>query len=185
MIKDILSNIESRMNTSIQHSNDELNKVRSGRANPEMFNSLIIDYYGSKTPLNQVCTVSVPESRLITLSPFEKSLLPIIEKAISDANMGFTPGNNGTSVLVPIPPLSEERRKELIKIVHNLIEDGRIAIRNIRRDGIQQLNNFGKDESISEDIIKDNEGEIQKITDDSINKLNSLQVDKEKELLEV
>lgn len=185
MIKDILSNIESRMNTSIQHSNDELNKVRSGRANPEMFNSLIIDYYGSKTPLNQVCTVSVPESRLITLSPFEKSLLPIIEKAISDANMGFTPGNNGTSVLVPIPPLSEERRKELIKIVHNLIEDGRIAIRNIRRDGIQQLNNFGKDESISEDIIKDNEGEIQKITDDSINKLNSLQVDKEKELLVV
>ena len=185
MIKDILSNIESRMNTSIQHSNDELNKVRSGRANPEMFNSLIIDYYGSKTPLNQVCTVSVPESRLITLSPFEKSLLPIIEKSISDANMGFTPGNNGTSVLVPIPPLSEERRKELIKIVHNLIEDGRIAIRNIRRDGIQQLNNFGKDESISEDIIKDNEGEIQKITDDSINKLNSLQVDKEKELLEV
>ena len=185
MIKDILSNIESRMNTSIQHSNDELNKVRSGRANPEMFNSLIIDYYGSKTPLNQVCTVSVPESRLITLSPFEKSLLPIIEKAISDANMGFTPGNNGTSVLVPIPPLSEERRKELIKIVHNLIEDGRIAIRNIRRDGIQQLNNFGKDESISEDIIKDNEGEIQKITDDSINKLNSLQLDKEKELLVV
>jgi len=185
MIKDILSNIESRMNTSIQHSNDELNKVRSGRANPEMFNSLIIDYYGSKTPLNQVCTVSVPESRLITLSPFEKSLLPIIEKAISDANMGFTPGNNGTSVLVPIPPLSEERRKELIKIVHNLIEDGRIAIRNIRRDGIQQLNNFGKDESISEDIIKDKEGEIQKITDDSINKLNSLQVDKEKELLVV
>ena len=185
MIKDILSNIESRMNTSIQHSNDELNKVRSGRANPEMFNSLIIDYYGSKTPLNQVCTVSVPESRLITLSPFEKSLLPIIEKAISDANMGFTPGNNGTSVLVPIPPLSEERRKELIKIVHNLIEDGRIAIRNIRRDGIQQLNNFGKDESISEDIIKDNEGEIQKITDDSINKINSLQVDKEKELLVV
>lgn len=185
MIKDILSNLELRMDNSIHHSNDELNKVRSGRANPEMFNSLIIDYYGSKTPLNQVCSVSVPESRLITLSPFEKSLLPLIEKAIFDANMGFTPGNNGTSVLVPIPPLSEERRKELIKIVHNLIEDGRIAIRNIRRDGIQQLNNFGKDESISEDIIKDNEGEIQKITDNSISKLNRLQENKEKELLVV
>ena len=90
MIKDILHNIESRMVSSINHSNEELNKVRSGRANPDMFNSLIIDYYGSKTPLNQVCTVSVPESRLITLSPFEKSLLPIIEKAISDANMGFS-----------------------------------------------------------------------------------------------
>jgi ribosome recycling factor len=185
MIKDILHNIESRMVSSIHHSNEELNKVRSGRANPDMFNSLIIDYYGSKTPLNQVCTVSVPESRLITLSPFEKSLLPIIEKAISDANMGFTPGNNGTSVLVPIPPLSEERRKELIKIVHNLIEEGRIAIRNIRRDGIQQLNNFGKDDSISEDVIKDNEGEIQKITDNSIDKLNNLLEDKEKELLVV
>lgn len=173
------------MVSSIHHSNEELNKVRSGRANPDMFNSLIIDYYGSKTPLNQVCTVSVPESRLITLSPFEKSLLPIIEKAISDANMGFTPGNNGTSVLVPIPPLSEERRKELIKIVHNLIEEGKIAIRNIRRDGIQQLNNFGKDDSISEDVIKDNEGEIQKITDNSIEKLNNLLEDKEKELLVV
>ena len=185
MIKDILSNIELRMDSSIHHSNDKLNKVRSGRANPEMFNSLIIDYYGSKTPLNQVCTVSVPESRLITLSPFEKSLLPLIEKAIFDANMGFTPGNNGTSVLVPIPPLSKERRKELIKIVHNLVEDGRIAIRNIRRDGIQQLNNFGKDRSISEDVIKDNEREIQKITDNSISKLNRLQENKEKELLVV
>ena len=185
MIDDILKELKSRMNSSVTHSKEELNKVRTGRANPDMFSSLLVDYYGSKTPLNQVCTISVPESRLITLSPFEKTLLPNIEKAISDANMGFTPGNNGTSVLVPIPSLSEERRKELIKFVHNLIEEGKIAIRNIRRDGIQQLNNIGKEESISEDIIKDNEQEIQIITDSFISNLSSLQKEKEKELLEV
>jgi len=185
MIEDILKELKSRMDSSVTHSKEELNKVRTGRANPEMFNSLMVDYYGSKTPLNQVCTISVPESRLITLSPFEKTLLPIIEKAISDANMGFTPGNNGTSVLVPIPALSEERRKELIKFVHNLIEEGKIAIRNIRRDGIQQLHNIGKEKTVSEDIIKDNEQEIQKITDSYTNNLNTIQVEKEKELLEV
>ena len=145
----------------------------------------MVDYYGSKTPLNQVCTISVPESRLITLTPFEKTLLPTIEKAISDTNMGYTPGNNGNSVLVPIPALSEERRKELIKFVHNLIEEGKVAIRNIRRDGIQQINNFGKENSISEDIIKDNEQEIQKITDSYIESLMKILKEKESELLEI
>ena len=112
-------------------------------------------------------------------------MIPILEKAIMDAKMGFTPGNNGTSVLVPIPPLSEERRQELNKFVHQLVEDGRIAIRNVRRDGIHRLHDLEKDGHISEDIIKDNELEIQKITDEHIEKLNALQNDKEKEILEV
>jgi ribosome recycling factor len=185
MIEDVLRELKSRMDSSVNHTKDELNKVRTGRANPEMFNSLIVDYYGSKTPLNQVCTISVPENRLVTLTPFEKNLLPIIEKVISESNMGFSPGNNGTSVLVPIPSLSEERRKELIKFVHNLVEEGKIAVRNIRRDGIQQLNSIGKENTISEDIIKDNENEIQKITDSFVENLASIQRDKEKELLEV
>ena len=185
MINDILNDIKYRMDQAVNHTNLELNKVRTGRANPEMFNSLMIDYYGSMTPLNQIATVSVPEPRLITLTPYEKTLIPVIEKTIMDANMGFTPGNNGTSVLVPVPPLSEERRQELNKFVHQLVEDGRIAIRNVRRDGIQNLNNFEKDGHISKDIIKDNELEIQKITDECIEKLNLIQNEKEKDILEV
>ena len=184
MIEGILKDVKHRMDQSVVHTNMELNKVRTGRANPEMFNSLSVDYYGSMTPMNQVATISVPEPRLITLTPYEKTLIPILEKAIMDANMGFTPGNNGNSVLVPIPALSEERRQELNKFVHQLIEEGRIAIRNVRRDGIHHLHDLEKDGHISKDIIHDNEFEIQKITDEHIDKLNTLQNDKEKEILE-
>ena len=185
MIEDILKDVKHRMEQAVNHTNGELNKVRTGRANPEMFNSLSVDYYGSMTPMNQVSTISVPEPRLITLTPYEKTLIPNIEKAIMDANMGFTPGNNGTAVLVPIPPLSEERRQELNKFVHQLVEEGKIAIRNVRRDGIHHLHDLEKDGHISEDLIKDNEAEVQKITDDYIGKLNTLQSEKEKEILEV
>ena len=185
MIEEILNDVKHRMDQAVVHTNMELNKVRTGRANPEMFNSLSVDYYGSMTPMNQVATISVPEPRLITLTPYEKTLIPILEKAIMDANMGFTPGNNGTSVLVPIPPLSEERRQELNKFVHQLVEDGRIATRNVRRDGIHRLHDLEKDGHISEDLIKDNEAEVQKITDDYIGKLDTLQDEKEKEILEV
>ena len=185
MIDEILSDIKNRMQQAIVHAQTELNKVRTGRANPEMFNSLLVDYYGTPTPINQVSTISVPEPRLITLTPYEKPLLPLIEKSIMDANMGFTPGNNGNSVLVPVPPLSEERRVELNKFVHKLVEDGRVAIRNVRRDGIQSLQNFEKEGHVSEDVIKDNELEVQKTTDDMIKKVNELQEEKEKEILEV
>ena len=185
MIEDILKDVKHRMEQAVNHTNGELNKVRTGRANPEMFNSLSVDYYGSMTPMNQVSTISVPEPRLITLTPYEKTLIPNIEKAIMDANMGFTPGNNGTAVLVPVPPLSEERRQELNKFVHQLVEEGKIAIRNVRRDGIHHLHDLEKDGHISEDLIKDNESEVQRITDDYIGKLNTLQSDKEKEILEV
>ena len=185
MIDEILKDVTHRMEQSLAHTQGELNKVRTGRANPEMFNSLVVDYYGTMTPLNQVSTISIPEPRLITLTPYEKTLIPIIEKAIMDANMGFTPGNNGTAVLVPIPPLSEERRQELNRFVHQLVEEGRVAVRNVRRDGIHHLHDYGKDGHTSEDIIKDNEAEIQKITDGHIVKLNTFQEEKEKEILEV
>jgi ribosome recycling factor len=137
------------------------------------------------TPLNQVATISVPEPRLITLTPYEKTLIPIIEKAIINANMGFMPGNNGTAVLIPIPPLSEERRQELNKFVHQLVEEGRISIRNVRRDGIHHLQEFGKDDHVSEDLIKDYEGDVQNFTDNHIKKLNTIQDEKEIEILEV
>ena len=185
MINDIIKDITHRMDQAVLHTQGELNKVRTGRANPEMFDSLMVDYYGVNTPLNQVATISVPEPRLITLTPYEKTLIPVVEKSIMDANMGFTPGNNGTAVLIPIPPLSEERRQELNKFVHQLIEDGKVAIRNARRDGIHQLNAQSKDEHLSEDLIKDYEDEIQKLTDIRIDTLNTIMNDKEKEILEV
>ena len=145
----------------------------------------MVDYYGTPTPLNQVSTVSVPEPRLITLQPYEKSLIPVIEKAILNANLGYTPGNNGTAVLIPIPSLSEERRVELTKFMHKIIEDGRIAVRNVRRDALHRIHDYGKQENISEDEIKGRETELQNITDDHIKELNSHQDKKEQELMEV
>ncbi len=184
MIKEIIEDANHRMNQSIVHTQNELNKVRTGRANPDMFNSIFVEYYGNRTALNQVSNISVPEARLITIQPYEKTLIPLIEKAIMDANMGVTPGNNGTSVLVPIPPLSEERRQDLNRFVHKLIEEGRISVRNIRRDSLHQIHSYGKDEHISEDEIKRDEKEVQDLTDKHIIELNKMQEDKEKELLE-
>ena len=173
-----------RMDQAVEHVVMELTKVRTGRANPDLLNSIQIDYYGSMMPLNQVSTISVPEPRLITLQPFEKSLIADIEKAIMDSNLGLTPSNNGNSVLIPIPALSEERRKDLIKYVHQLIEEGRIAIRNVRRDILHHLKEYGKEEHISEDEIRRQELEIQNITDRHIDSLNVMQDNKEKELME-
>ena len=185
MIKDILKEVEHRMNQAVSHTKVELSKVRTGRANPEIFNSLTIDYYGSNTPINQVATISTPEPRLLIFTPYEKMLIPVIEKAIMDSNMGFTPSNNGTAVMVPIPPLSEERRKELNKYTNQLVEEGKIALRNIRRDGISSLQNLKKDGHISDDLIKDNETEIQNITDQNVELLNEILAIKEKEIMEI
>ena len=185
MIKDILKEVEDRMSQAVSHTKVELSKVRTGRANPEIFNSLTVDYYGNNTPLNQVATISTPEPRLLIFTPYEKMLIPVIEKAIMDSNMGFTPSNNGTAVLVPIPPLSEERRKELNKYTNQLVEEGKIALRNIRRDGISSLQNLKKDGHISDDLIKDNETEIQNITDQNVELLNEILVIKEKEIMEI
>ena len=185
MIDEILSDLNKRMQQAIVHVQTELNKVRTGRANPEMFNSLFVDYYGSKTPLNQVSSISTPEARLISITPYEKQIIPVIEKTIIESNMGYTPSNNGTSVLIPIPALSQERRSEMIKYSHQIIEEGKISIRSVRRDGIHQLHLFGKEENISEDLIKDNESLIQIETDKYTSILDQLQSDKEAEVLEV
>ena len=184
MLEKLNNDAIHRMDQAVEHVVMELTKVRTGRANPDLLNSIQIDYYGSMMPLNQVSTISVPEPRLITLQPFEKSLIADIEKAIMDSNLGLTPSNNGNSVLIPIPALSEERRKDLIKYVHQLIEEGRIAIRNIRRDILHHLKEYCKEEHISEDEIRRQELEIQKITDRHIDSLNVMQDNKEKELLE-
>ena len=184
MFEEINKDVIRRMDQAIEHARVELAKVRTGRANPDILNSVKIEYYGSMMPLNQVSTISVPEPRLITLQPFEKSLIPEIEKAIMDSNLGLTPNNNGNSVLLPIPPLSEERRKDLIKYVHQLIEESRIAVRNIRRDAIHHIKDSGKEEHVSEDEVHRQEVEIQTLTDSHISSLNQMQDNKEKELLD-
>jgi ribosome recycling factor len=185
MIQDIIKDAQHRMDQAVQHTRMELGKVRTGRANPEILNGLTVDYYGTPTPLNQLSNITVPDATLISIQPYEKTLIPEIEKNIMQSNLGLTPNNNGTAVLVPIPPLSEERRKELIKHVHQLIEEGKIAVRNVRRDANHHLKTSQNDEHISEDEIHRAEGDIQKITDDHVGNLDELQSAKEDELLEI
>ena len=184
MFEDIKKETTQKMAQAIEHAKTELVKVRTGRANPDLLNSIQVDYYGTLTPLNQVSTITIPEPRMIALQPFEKTLIPIIEKAIMDSNLGLTPNNNGNTVLVPIPSLTEERRNDLVKYIHKLIEDSRIVVRNVRRDSIHNIKEYSKDEHISEDETRRQESEIQKLTDDHISTLNELQDAKERELKE-
>jgi len=184
MLQDIYKDAAHRMDQAVEHSRMELAKVRTGRANPDLLNSIQVEYYGSMMPLNQVSNISVPEPRLITIQPFEKSLISVIEKGIMESSLGLTPSNNGNAVLVPIPALSEERRKDLIKYVHQLIEEGRIAVRNVRRDSLHHVKDFGQKEHVSEDEIRKQENEIQTLTDDHVENLNVIQEQKEKELMD-
>ena len=184
MIEEIKQEAQQKMSQAIAHAQSELLKVRTGRANPDLLNSVLVDYYGTPTPLNQVSTITVPEPRMIALQPFEKNLIPNIEKAIMDSNLGLTANNNGNSVLVPIPSLTEERRLDLIKYIHQLIEDGRVAVRNVRRDALHHIKDFGQKEHISEDEIRRQEGEIQTLTDNHVSSLNNMQEHKENELME-
>ena len=184
MLQDIYKDAAHRMDQAVEHSRMELAKVRTGRANPDLLNSIQVEYYGSMMPLNQVSNISVPEPRLITIQPFEKSLISVIEKGIMESSLGLTPSNNGNAVLVPIPALSEERRKDLIKYVHQLIEEGRIAVRNVRRDALHHVKDFGQKENVSEDEIRKQENEIQTLTDDHVGNLNGIQEQKEKELMD-
>ncbi|MFQ6605468.1 MAG: ribosome recycling factor [Fidelibacterota bacterium] len=185
MINEIKNDAQHRMDQAITHTIMELNKIRTGRANPDLLNGIMIDYYGTPTPLNQLANISVPEPRLITIQPWEKTILNDIERAIINNNLGLTPNNNGQVILLPIPALSEERRRDLIKVVHNLIEDGRVAVRNVRRDANHSLKEYQKEENISEDEIKRAEDEIQKMTDDHIERFAQIQTDKENEIMEV
>ena len=185
MFEEIKKDTNQKMDQAVDHAKSELLKVRTGRANPDLLNSIQVDYYGTATPLNQVSTITIPEPRMIALQPFEKTLIPIIEKAIMDSNLGLTPNNNGNTVLVPIPSLTEERRQDLIKYVHQLIEDGRIVVRNIRRDSIHDIKEFSEEEHVSEDETRRQETEIQTLTDNHIENLNKLQSSKEEELKEI
>ena len=179
----IKSDAKDRMHKSVEHVNDELAKVRTGRATPALLDSVKIDYYGSMTPLKQVATVSAPEPRLLVVQPFEKRLIADIEKAIMQGDLGLNPNNDGNVVRVPIPELSDERRQDLLRLVKKYCEEGRISIRNVRRDANEHIKKLEKDHEISEDNSRDGHDEVQKLTDKYIKQIDDMLSAKENELL--
>ena len=177
-------NNEERMEKSIASLKDSLNTVRTGRASAALFDKVRVDYYGSKSPLNQVATVSIPEARSVIIQPFDKTLVGEIEKAIQTADLGLNPSNDGKVIRIAIPPLTAERRKELVKQVKAIAETSRTAIRNIRRDGNDELKKLQKSGELTEDGLKQEEDKLQKLTDKYIAEINKIYDSKEKEILE-
>lgn len=183
MIKELLTEAKTKMEQAISHSQDEFATVRTGRANAAILSSITVDYYGSKTPLQQLASFSVPEPRLLVVQPFDKNIIGDIEKAIQSADLGLNPANDGVVLRLAFPPLTEERRRDLIKVVRQRAEDGRVSIRNIRRHTKDAVEALAGD--ISEDDIRRAEKELQDLTDQSVAKLDDLLSHKEAELLEV
>lgn len=172
------------MNKAINHLEAELVKIRAGRANPNMFDGLVVDYYGNPTPINQVGNISVADARTLTIQPWEKNMLQPIERAIIAANLGVTPQNDGMIIRIFLPPLTEERRREIVKRVHQEGEHSKVAVRNIRRDAIEHIKRLKKD-GLSEDLAKDSEDEIQEMTDRFIATVDKHLSQKEKEVMSV
>ena len=185
MINDILKDAEQRMHKSIEVLRGELAKVRTGRAHPSILDHITVDYYGSEVPLNQVANVTVEDSRTLSLTPWEKTMVGPIEKAIMNSDLGLNPATAGTVIRVPMPPLTEERRRDLVKVVKTEAENSRISIRNIRRDAITQVKAMLKDKDISEDKARQAEEKTQKLTDRFVGEVDETLANKEKDLMAI
>jgi ribosome recycling factor len=185
MAKQVISNAKDKMIKAIQAYSRELASIRAGRANAALLDRISIDYYGASTPVNQLAGISVPEARLLVIQPYDKSVLGEIEKAILKSDLGLTPSNDGNIIRLTIPQLTEERRKELVKLVRKEAEEAKIAIRNIRRDSNDDLKKLEKNGEITEDDLRGYSDDIQKLTDEQIAKIDSMTKDKEKEVLDV
>jgi len=185
MVKDILKTTTEKMEKAVEHVRNEFVKIRTGKATTNLLDGIKVDYYGTMTPLNQLGNVSTPDYHTLTIQAWDKSAVPLIEKAIISANLGLNPNNDGTLIRVPIPPLNEERRKEIVKLVKKFAEEGKVAVRNIRRDSIEHLKKTEKEEHISEDDRKHAENDVQKLTDKHIKDIDNLLAHKEKEIMEV
>lgn len=185
MLKDIYNDAEARMKGAIQALEEDLAGIRTGRASPALIERLQVDYYDTLTPLIQLASIGVPESRTLLIRPFDPSSLKSIERAILASDLGLTPNNDGKTIRLNMPPLTQERRQELSKVVHNRVEEARIAVRNVRRDEIKDLHEFEKEKLLSEDERIRGEEELQKITDRYIEEINTVGERKEKEILEV
>ena len=181
----LLKDTSARMERSIEAFRKELGKVRTGRASFSLLDGVKVDYYGTPTPLQQVGTLSVPESRMITVTPWDTKMIGPIEKAIQGSGLGLNPASDGKMVRIPIPPLTEERRKELAKMVRKMAEDARVAVRNVRREAIEKLKDREKKKEISEDLVKRGQERIQKETDAHVKKVDEILKSKEQEILEV
>lgn len=185
MPKQVISNSKSKMEKAISAYTRELATIRAGRANAALLDKVFVDYYGASTPINQLAGVSVPEARLLVIQPYDKTILGEIEKAILKSDLGLNPTNDGSVIRIAIPALTEERRKELVKVVKKEAEEAKIAIRNIRRDGNEDLKKLEKNGEITEDDLRGYSDDIQKMTDQHISKIDDITKDKEKEILEV
>jgi ribosome recycling factor len=184
LIKKQLEDAKSVMEKAIEHCDSELTKIRAGKAMPSMLDGITVDYYGTPTPLSQIGTVNTPDARTLVVQPWEKSMIVPIEKAIKDANIGLNPQNDGIVIRLNVPPLTEERRRDLVKKVKEEAERGRIAIRNIRKDANEKIKKL-KPEGVSDDEIKDGEAEVQKLTDANIVSIDRLTEVKEKDIMTV
>jgi ribosome recycling factor len=185
LIDELLKDAEGRMTKSVESSRGELATVRTGRASPHLLDRIMVDYYGAQTSLKQLANVATSDARLLTVTPFDKGSIGAIEKAIQESDIGLTPSNDGNVVRLQIPELTEERRREMVKVVHGVAEEGRIAIRNIRRDVMQDLRELKNEGEVGEDDERRAESALQKQTDDSIAEIDSLLKGKEEEILEV
>jgi ribosome recycling factor len=185
MLKDVYNEAEARMKGAVQALEEDLARIRTGRASPALIERLFIDYYGTPTPLIQLASIGIPEPRTLLIRPFDPASLKSIERAILASDLGLTPNNDGKTIRLNLPPLTEERRTELSRVVQNRVEEARIAVRNVRRDEIKDLHEFEKEKMISEDERIRGEDEIQKITDRFIEEINTIGERKEKEILEV
>ena len=184
MTKDVLNRIETSMKKGVEATVREFTGVRTGRASAALLQGITVECYGTSTPLQQVASVAIPETRLMTIQPWDQSLLSAIEKAILKSDLGITPSSDGRVVRIAIPPLTEERRKELVRIVRRMAEEGRVAIRNVRRDGNEKLKALEKQKQISEDDLKKGTESVQKLTDKYIKEIEAALTNKEKEILE-
>ncbi len=185
MLNDVYREAEARMKGAIQALEEDLSGIRTGRANPALIERLAVEYYGVSTPLVQLATISVPEPRMLLIRPFDSSSLKAIERAILSSDLGLTPNNDGKTIRLILPPLTEERRRELVKVVHNRVEEARVAARNVRRDSIRDLRELQQEKLISEDELQKGEAELQKITDRYIEEINKIGERKEREIMEV
>ena len=185
MIEDFIRNATERMDKSVEATHEHFNSVRTGRAAPALLDRISIDYYGTPTPLKNLATINAPEPRMLTIQPFDPTSIKQIEKTIQESDLGLQPSNDGKLIRLPIPQLTEERRKELVKVVRTMAEEGRVAVRNVRRDAIRHLEDLVKNGDVGDDEERAAEGRVQKLTDDHTSKIDDLLKRKEAEIMEV
>lgn len=185
MLKDAMKDAETRMKGAVQALEEDLAGIRTGRATPALVERMPVEYYGMPTPLMQLATISVPEPRSLVIRPFDPSTLRIIERTILASDLGLPPNNDGKQIRLNLPPLTEERRRDLVKIVHHRLEDARVAVRNVRRDVIKDLHEYEEEKLISEDELKRGELELQKLTDKFIEEIAAIGIHKERDIMEV